>query len=80
MGLSWRRLNSLPSFTRARMVSAPPPMFIVTLGCTTCPHCGTLGWSSAYTKLLEKLSREEPGLQDLKKLLGLVLCTWDSEK
>lgn len=55
-------------------------MFIVTLGCTTRPHCGTLGWSSAYTKLLEKLSREEPGLQDLKKLLGLVLCTWDSEK
>lgn len=79
MGLSWRRLNSLPSFTRARMVSTPP-MFIVTLGCTMHPHCGTLGWSSAYTKLLEKLSREEPGLQDLKKLFGLVLCTWDSEK
>lgn len=55
-------------------------MFIITLGCTTLLHCGTLGWSSAYTKLLEKLNREEPGLQDLKKLLGLVLCTRDSEK
>lgn len=36
------------------------PMFIITLGCTRLLHCGTL----AYTKLLEKLNREDPGLQD----------------